>query len=432
MRKRHLFIFVIILVFIVEATVRLCASTVPLWAENLDNKTVRVLLADNLKECEITSGSGFVIQNGAKELKIDNLKLKVIVGVKGSSPLQILNESGVEILSAKGGVKIFPQGKDAELEFNNLKFKGSFALISRKDVFKIVNYVSLNDYLCGVLPKELRTNLMEAGKAQAVISRTLVLYKIQKNKDKDFDVYSDFRDQVYAGSAVSDEACNKAVDLTNGIILTYKGKIAPDLCYHSTCGGATASNKDLFLNAGVAYLSPVKCDLETFFDFLKSKEETRLNKLEQAASRLNKQESLCKSSGFYKWEAEVRAEDILNNLPEHSAGRMQEIEDVKIMSRSDYGRVLELKIIARGKNIMVRGNRIRFILTFKNDKGAKQILYSTNFNIEKKGDIFRLKGAGWGHGIGMCQMGALKLASLGASFDEILEFYYTGAKVDKK
>jgi len=329
----------------------------------------------------------------------------------------LLNENDEEVLSVSDKLKISPQSEDDKLKFNNHGYRGYFIVVFKKDRFKIINYVKLNEYLYGVVPKELKTNIMEAGKAQAVISKNFALNKIEKNKDKEFDLYCDTRDQVYSGYDDEDAKTNEQVDLIKGADLQYNGKLAGEVCYFSSCGGATASNQDVFLNDPIPYSQAVECTLAAFLDFLKKKDEEKFNKfkagIENIIDEAKLKEPLCASSRFYKWNVLVGKDEILENLPAYSAQRLSEIEALKISSRDKYGRVIEIQVKGKNKNILLRGNRIRWLLSFKNDSGVKQVLYSTNFNINSKGaDAYEIEGRGWGHCTGLCQMGALKLASL--------------------
>lgn len=425
---KKLFFILIILIFLVGAACQVAPT---------EEINVRVLLADSLETCEFSSSSGFILNYDNKEIKIPNLKLKIIVKAKGSSPLQILNENDEEILSLNDKIKILPQSEEDKLKFNNHGYRGYFIVLFKKDRFKVINYVKLNEYLYGVLPEELKTDIIEAGKFQAVISKNFVLGKLEKNKNKEFDTYGDTRDQVYGGYDVEVPKTNQEIDLIKNAELTYNGALAADVCYFSSCGGATVGNQDVFLNDPVPYSQSVECNLASFLDFLKKKDEKKFNKFKTGIENMIKEaklkEPLCAYSKFYKWKVIVNKADILENLPSYSAERISEIESLKISSRDKYGRVTEIQIKGKNKNILLRGNRIRWILSFKKDNGAKQVLYSTNFDINSKGGgAYEIEGKGWGHGTGLCQTGALKLASLGASFEDILEFYYTGTRVSGK
>ncbi|MFH1452808.1 MAG: SpoIID/LytB domain-containing protein [Armatimonadota bacterium] len=403
-----------------------------LYASGPDEKIIRVLIGDSLSECVISSSAGFVVTSDGKEREIPGPEIKAVVN---KDKVELFDDNDKSILISDKPVEIFSGEADGKLKFRGKQYRGSVVLNPGKNYFRLVNCVKLSEYLYGVLPKEMYTENAEAAKVQAVISRTFAVHKMVKNKDKDFDVYDDLRDQSYVGYDIEKDIMNDSVDLTNGLILAYNGRLAENLCYHSTCGGTTAASSDVFGGKPVTHLSSVKCDLSGFLAFLKEKDKDKYdefkkkNKLDNAGIKLLS-ESLCSSSKYYKWKILIDKDQISENLPKHSSQRMGGIDNVKVLSKSKDGRNLELQITGPGRNILIRGNKMRWVMAFKDDKGVKRILYSTAFDItDRKGDVFEIHGSGWGHGVGLCQVGALKLADMGACTEDIVEFYYKGVEL---
>jgi stage II sporulation protein D len=308
------------------------------------------------------------------------------------------------------GKKFYLASTETEdiIKVSGKRYRGKIQISSLGNSINIINVLSLEDYVKGVLAKEMPIGRngenFEALKAMAVCVRT---YAIQKIKDGKlyFDIYADTRDQVYDGVDAETPISNQAVDKTNNLILKYEGNTAT-IFYHSTCGGYTESSENVFSKEEIPYLISVKDGDEPY----------------------------CKISPRFEWEETYSRELIISRLKNYSLldDKNYNLEDISIISRFSSGRVDELEIKLSDDEgeenlIVMRGNEIRSII--RNSNG-KSILWSTMFDVDLNSNSVTLSGKGFGHGVGLCQWGAISLSRKGWDYAEILDHYYPGISIE--
>ncbi len=282
----------------------------------------------------------------------------------------------------------------------------------------LVNQVPLEEYIKGVLPPEIGKRgpqEMEVLKAQAVAARTYTLSHLGQYPGKPWDMEADVKDQIYLGSEAEDLLASQAVDETDGEVATYKGNFI-NAYYHSTCGGKTDFISEIWPNKPQEdYL--VSIDDDTF----------------------------CVWSKNYRWR-EVLTEDWLNrkvssylkSKGQLAEGEMNPITDLVAVDRTSVGRLRALKMVTEEENYLILADSMRWALGRPSSPNLQAILPSTWFEIEtfrsQSGqlDSVVLTGRGTGHGIGMCQTGAIGRARAGQTYKQILEHYYTGIQIERK
>ncbi len=343
----------------------------------------------------------------------------------GENNLALINPGNKVIFSSSNGaVEINIESKNFEsknfqltatetgspVEFNGNLYKGSLKFIPDANGIKVINVLSVEQYLKGVIPGEMPsgngTEYYEALKAFAICARTYTISKIQESKNI-FDVFADTRDQVYGGSGVEKSIINQVVDETRGLILTYDGKPAMTF-YHSTCGGFTEDAENVFPNIDVPYLKSVKDGDPPY----------------------------CSISPKFTWTEKYDEDEFINRLV--SSGYLNNpdytLTGINVISSFESGRIKELKIdlldrIKNPKSVKLYGNKIRYVIRTSDNKS---ILESNNFEIKVDNERkVIIKGKGYGHGVGLCQWGALAQSQQGRSYREILSFYYPGTKIEK-
>jgi stage II sporulation protein D len=298
---------------------------------------------------------------------------------------------------------------DDIIKLNGKRYRGKIKILVSGNSVSIINALSLEDYVKGVLAKEMPigkgTENLEALKALAICVRT---YAIQKMKDGKvyFDIYADTRDQVYGGVDDESPITNRATDETQNLILKYDGNPAI-IFYHSTCGGYTESVENVFTKEPVPYLITVK----------------------------DGDEPNCVISPRFNWEEKYTRELIVDRLKNYSLieNKNYSLEDISVTSRFNSGRVKELEInlvddSGEEQLLVLRGNEIRSII--RNADG-KSILWSNMFDVSTYSNFIILSGKGFGHGVGLCQWGAISLSKKGWSYEEILNHYYPGTNTEK-
>jgi stage II sporulation protein D len=275
----------------------------------------------------------------------------------------------------------------------------------------------MDDYLRGVVPLEIGTTDerdMAAVEAQAVTARSYAYVHVGASSPaRPYDVTASVRDQLYGGVSAETHVSNTAIDATRGLVLQYAGRVV-NAPYHSACGGSTAGAEEIWRTAEEPYLQSVSdripgtdryyCDIAPRFRWTRT--------LDGATLR----EALVKYLGNY------------TAVPGPYPGTPR---DVMVDTRTASGRVGTLKIATDRGNYVLRGNDVRYVLRAP----GGEILNSTNFTVETSaasdGSLARLvlRGTGYGHGVGMCQWGAIGRARAGQDFRTILRTYYPGTTV---
>lgn len=276
------------------------------------------------------------------------------------------------------------------------RWRGKLIVLREAEKVRVVNVLDLEDYLCGVVPKELSSDQLETEKAQAVVARTYALSHLRPSKSWDFTATD--KSQVYGGTAAEERLATQAVRETAGQVLLFDGKLARDVMYCSTCGGSTADKERVYAGLPVAYLKAVAC-------------------------------TFCESSPLFHWQLEVGADELRQEL-ERSLGKpVQPLTALAVAERDPSGRVQRLRLQGAEAGQELRGDDMRRYLFGRNERGLRKALYSTRFEVEALPGAFRFRGQGWGHGVGMCQWGALGQARQGKSYQEILKYYFAGTEL---
>lgn len=299
-------------------------------------------------------------------------------------------------------VWIFPADK-ARLSVGNKEYRGKLLIVNIAGNLNVVNVLPVEDYLKGVVPHEigkLDSSMFEALKVQAVAARTYAYRHYNSRVSQGFDVYATVQDQVYNGSSDESSLASAAVDSTRGLVLTFDDNPI-EAYYHSTCGGYTE---------GVETWGQVPVPYLRSQNDMKNADSAWCAGPHSSWKKVYSEKELV--SMFKRNFKEARAEGKSN------FGGIQQIE---IKSTFPGGHIAELEVLTDKGIFTVRGDRTRWLF-----KEGSKILSSSKFKIEKNGKVWVLDGAGFGHGIGMCQMGARARAKAGQTFDEILYAYYPG------
>lgn len=332
-----------------------------------------------------------------------------------------------------------PSGKGWHWEQTKSRsYKGNIEFISVKGKITVVNEAGIEQYLYGVVPSEMsKQSPIEALKAQAILARTNIFSKIgKKYKNKPYDLSSDVYSQVYTGIDNISDRTNKAVDDTRGMILTYAGKPL-EAFFHSVCGGYLEGNDVIWGSPRLPYLQPKSCspakefsygDLsreENFRKWIDSKPESYCNienkKTDQALDFAKK---------YHRWEVRIDRKKLESTIKSTTGTDIGTLKEIAVVGRGPSGKAKSVKITGSKNSVTINKElNIRKQL-------SKPPLYSANFYIEKEfagknglSETYVFKGAGFGHGAGMCQIGACGMASEGKNYSEILSFYFQGSKI---
>lgn len=362
-----------------------CASMKSLYTEtkkikkNIEgNIFLKVLVLKTNSKTKISSDTLLRIENAnispRKEYEINIKNNKIAVNEN------IINSETIQISSDNNLIKI-----------NKKRYRGVILIGIEDNNLVFINKLDIESYLYGVLPAEIAPNWpYEVLKAQAVAARSFAIYNLNKNKNSLYNLSDCVLSQVYSGYNIENEMTNNAVNDTKGEVLIYNNEVIQAF-FHANSGGRTASSEEVWGGK---------------LDYLIS---------------INDQYSINEKN--YKWNYKISLKEIARYLEKNKI-ITGNIYEMKINNRTESGRVDKIKIYCNNGIIEIKGK------DFRNYIGVDKIR-STNFSIQQKNDELFFEGFGWGHGVGLSQEGAKKMAEIGKNYTDILYFYYKGVKLVK-
>ena len=318
-------------------------------------------------------------------------------------------------------------------------FAGTLRIVVEADKIVAINELPVERYLTSVISSEMSaTASKEFLKAHAVISRSWVLAQMQKRKQLDngstaffsfikkddelirwydredhtiFDVCADDHCQRYQGiTKQSSSAVEQAISETRGQVLTYDDEIC-DARFSKCCGGMTEEFQYCWEDTPKPYLI-------SFHDPYCNTSDKHV--LSQVLNDYDQE-----TPDFYQWTVEYSQEELSELINRKLKDDFGTITDLVPMERGKSGRIWKLKIVGTKKSFTIgKELEIRRAL-------SETHLLSSAFEVEKHGDHFVLHGKGWGHGVGLCQIGAAVMGEQGKTYDEILLFYYRNAQIHR-
>ena len=351
-------------------------------------------------------------------------------------------------------------------------FSGTLRLVVAEDKFVAINILPVEDYLISVISSEMNANSsLELLKAHAVVSRSWLFAQIEKRKalsgkdegffsfiktkeeyirwyDREdhtiFDVCADDHCQRYQGiTKATNDTVAEAVHATRGQLLMYDKKIC-DARFSKCCGGATEEFENCWEDKHYPYLTSVR-DAETeenlsFPDLTKEEEAERwIRKAPKSFCDTHDKKILSQilnnydqeTTDFYRWKIRYTQAELAELIRTKTKTDYGEIIDLIPIQRGPSGRICKLKIVGTLKTLTI-GKEMEIRRTLSDSH-----LFSSAFVVDK-GEVkegipqwFLLSGAGWGHGVGLCQIGAAVMGEKGYSYEEILLHYYKGAEIRK-
>lgn len=306
--------------------------------------------------------------------------------------------------------------REGVIAANGTRYRGELTLVPADSMVAVINRVDIESYLRGVLPRELgrRARAERAAlEAQAVAARSYAVVRLG-NEARAFDLVATTGDQVYGGVDAEYPLADSAVAATAGLVLHYGGRVvsAP---YFSTCGGSTAQPDEVWRERGEPFLQRVS---------------DRVPGTERY---------YCDIAPRFRWERSWRGDTLAAVIDRYvrsyaragSSAPIGAVRAISIEGRTPSGRVAAVRIDTDAGTYRVQGNDVRYVLR----SAGGELLNSTYFSPEAvegpDGRLARLtlRGLGYGHGVGMCQWGAIGRARAGQDFRSILATYFPGTTV---
>ena len=335
-------------------------------------------------------------------------------------------------------------------------FRGSLRLLADGGKIWAINDLTVEAYLESVISSEMSAqSSLPLLMAHAVISRSWLMSQIDGNTAPNtqashgdafirwydhtdhtlFDVCADDHCQRYQGiTKETSPNVAEAIRRTRGELLTYGDEIC-DARFSKCCGGAMEEFQYCWDDTPKPYLKGIGDTPEATIPDLTVEENARQWILSSPKSFCNTTDKRILSqvlndydqetTDFYRWRVSYTQEELSKLVEKKLGAGLGTITDMRPLKRGTSGRICELRITGTKKTIVVgKELEIRRAL-------SESHLYSSAFVVEKQGDTFTLIGAGWGHGVGLCQIGAAVMGDKGYAYDEILRHYYPGAEIEK-
>lgn len=385
-----------------------------------DEPAIRVLLAEGKEICRVDATGGMVVRSPEGVVILSSSQKCALSVTANGSSLQLAIEPGGSTGAIEGRAIVEAQARSA-LVFDGVRYDGTLhVVVSGAGAISLMNVLPVERYLEGVLPHEIGNpgpDGFDAVKSQAVAARTYALGKMELHRGDPFDVQATVIDQVYRGLEGTTKVASAAVRDTRGWIMGDGGK-AIKAYYSACCGGHTSD---------IRLVWPDREPAEYLYGVLdRSAQDER---------------SFCRDYKNFRWRYDFTGRELGEILRLTIAKELLlsgddvgALKDLRVEGGSHSGRVVSLAIETTTDTFVFKGDRIRWIL--QPDPARGRILPSVMFRLDKvmEGDriaFVSISGGGNGHGVGMCQTGAIGMAKRGYTYEMILRHYYPGCTMEK-
>lgn len=380
---------------------------------NASERTVRILLASKQSSVQLTAAGGWRMfaPDGATLVAVPNAGERWILEQDGGL-VSARREDSRAVPLRESPIVVRPLDPGGTIGFNGRHWRGELLVSVSADGLIVVNRLRMDDYVRGVVPLEIGTTSSgdaAAVEAQAVTARSYAVTRL--GSQRAYDMLATTQDQVYGGADAETQVGNASVDATHGLVLLYGGAVV-NAPYHANCGGSTAAPQDSWRAAAEPYLQRVSDQIPGTTRYY------------------------CDQAPRFRWTRTFGADELRDAISRYvralpgGAGGVGAVTNVTVTAVTPAGRVGTLTVDTDRGRWAMRGNEIRAALR----STAGELLYSTYFSVDVvpgRGGVQQLilKGGGNGHGVGMCQSGAIGRARAGQDFRTILRTYYPGTTV---
>jgi stage II sporulation protein D len=375
-------------------------------------RTVRVALAEGVAQAQLSSAGAWQIysEDARTAVALPQPGERWVLEREGGA-VRAMREDSRPVSARERTVIARPTDSDGQIAFGTKRYRGELVITATAQGLTVVNRLNMDDYVKGVVPMEIGTSAIAdaaAVEAQAVSARSYAVTHLEPARL--FDLRATVADQVYGGVNAETRVGNVAVDATSGLVLLYGGQVV-NAPYFSTCGGSTAEPQDVWRTGAEPYLKRVSDQIPGTTRFY------------------------CDGAPKFRWTRTYGREDLRQNIARYverlsNGGTVGSVRSVRVTDVTPAGRVATLEVETDRRTLALRGNDIRSALRLP----GGEILYSTYFSVDavtgRDGvETLTLSGGGNGHGVGMCQAGAIGRARAGQDFRTILRTYYPGTSV---
>ncbi|MBI4424066.1 MAG: SpoIID/LytB domain-containing protein [Elusimicrobia bacterium] len=301
---------------------------------------------------------------------------------------------------------------------------------TNRKAFRLVNLVDLESYTHGLLSAEMPiTSPLEALKAQSVVARSEALYMklvTRRHRADGVDLCDEQHCQVYAGAGAESERSRMVVNATRGRVLAYKGRVAHGI-YSSNCGGHTQAGHEISGWGAVDYWPGIADAPPSSRPYPRTPWELRWWLKDSPPAYCMPTSSGHVHAAHYRWSRVVGAKDLEERI--HRKEKIGRLLQLLTLRRAASGHVNGLLIKGSKRQLSVRRETsIRHLMGLGSQRSALFTI-ETEYGKDRKPEAFVFHGAGWGHGVGMCQSGAMGRAEQGQTYVDILKAYHPGTEL---
>ncbi|MDQ2664442.1 MAG: SpoIID/LytB domain-containing protein [Gemmatimonadota bacterium] len=376
-------------------------------------RSVRVALSENVEQVRLTSAGAWQLyaEDGRTAVALTQPGERWVLEREGGV-VRARREDSRPVTGRERTVIARPLDSDGQITLGARRYRGELLITATPQGLTVVNRLNMDDYVKGVVPLEIGTSAAAdaaAVEAQAVTARSYAFTHLESG-NRLFDLRATVADQVYGGAGVETRVGNVAVEGTSGLVLLYGGQVV-NAPYFSTCGGSTAEPQDVWRTGAEPYLKRVSDQIPGTSRFY------------------------CDGAPKFRWTRTYSREALRETVARYVAGlsnggSVSSVKSVRVTDVTPAGRVATLEIATDRRTLSLHGNEMRSALRLP----GGEILYSTYFSVDavtgRDGvESLTLNGGGNGHGVGMCQAGAIGRARAGQDFRTILRTYYPGTIV---
>lgn len=377
--------------------------------------SLRIGLVTGAASVEIAGSRGVTVSGPDRALVA-----RLAPGVSGKAtprPGKVLLSGAGPGTRAEAGTLVIRTEPGGFVRVNGRNYRGDVVLLRDRTGVTAINRVGIEDYLGGVVSAESGIKDpgdIEALRAQTIVARTYALRNAGRRESDGFDLWASVEDQVYGGVGAETALGLDAVTHTRGQVVMYQGELI-DAFYSSTCGGRTSIGTEIFKGANRPYLRSID-------DAPKGGT------------------AYCSISPRFTWREEWSGEALRTTLrktlpvvAQVPGAEAEGLRGLSINGRTPSGRVKTLDLALRQRTVAIDGPQVRYVLRLPDGR----LLWSTLFtmNVRTKGGKVSgivLDGHGSGHGVGLCQWGAIGRARAGQKASDIITAYYAGTTIVRR
>ena len=394
-----------------------------------------ILPTDNIKNLQLSFSDPqcYEIETTAKILpSCKNIK-KLNIEVSDNNiviPQPSLKDKSIKIIPSVPDENLFvninevPAGRGFHWEKKiNLSYWGTIELSCFNNNIMVINQLPLENYLKCVATSEMSAICPEEFlKAQFIVARSWLLANIErKHVHLGFDICNDDCCQRYQGILNTTKKSNKVSELTFGQVITFDNKIC-DARYSKSCGGTTENFENVWDGNKIPYLSSIKDENSKGIAYC-STDIVPEPSIKTFIGNIDE------DGKYYRWNYKINHKDLIHSIKINIGLDVKKILEINPTKIGASGRIINLVI--EFLNIDNKTENIEIISEYKIRKIlSPSFLYSSAFTVNKIKDEFILEGKGWGHGVGLCQIGALGMALSKKKVKSILSHYYPGTEIN--